>query len=90
MKKVKVGIIGCGHISNAYFNAAKRFDILDVVACADINPAAAKAKGEEHKVKAVTVNKLLADPNIEIVVNLTIPKAHAEIALRTLEHGKHA
>ena len=49
MKKVKVGIIGCGQISNAYFNAAKRFDILDVVACADINPDAAKAKAEEHK-----------------------------------------
>jgi len=90
MKKVKVGIIGCGHISNAYFNAAARFDILEVVACADINPAAAKAKGEEHKVKALTVNKLLADPGIEIVINLTIPKAHAEIALKTLEHGKHA
>jgi predicted dehydrogenase len=90
MKKVKVGIIGCGQISNAYFNAAKRFDILDVVACADINPDAAKAKAEEHKVKAVTVNKLLADPGIEIVINLTIPKVHAEIALKTLESGKHA
>lgn len=90
MRKVKIGIIGCGHISNAYFSAAKRFDILEVVACADINPSAAKAKGEEHGVKAVSVNKLLADPAIELVINLTIPKAHAEIALKTLEHGKHA
>jgi predicted dehydrogenase len=88
-EKMKVGIIGCGHISNAYFTAAKRFDILDVVSCADINMEAALAKAEEHEVKAVTVDELLADPEIEIVINLTIPAAHAEIALRSLESGKH-
>lgn len=90
MKKVKVGIIGCGHISSAYFNAANKFDILDVVACADINLEAAKAKAAEHNVKAVPVEKLLKHPEVEVIINLTVPKAHAEIAMRTLEHGKHA
>lgn len=90
MKKTKIGIIGCGNISNAYFNAAKRFDIIEVVACADINADAAKAKAEEHGVKALTVDKLLADKSIEIVINLTVPKAHFEITTKILQAGKHA
>jgi predicted dehydrogenase len=90
MQKVKIGIIGCGHISGAYFSAATKFDILEVVACADINPEAAKAKATEYNVKAVPVEKLLKNPEVEIILNLTVPKAHAEIALRTLEHGKHS
>jgi predicted dehydrogenase len=87
--KVKVGVIGCGAISNAYFKGMKAFGILEPVACADINMEAAKAKAEEYEIKAVTVDELLADPEIEIVLNLTIPAAHAEVSLKILEAGKH-
>jgi predicted dehydrogenase len=87
---VNVGIVGCGQISAAYFNAAKTFDIINVASCADINMEAAKAKAEKFGVKAVTVDELISDPGIEIVLNLTIPKAHAEIMLQALESGKHA
>ncbi len=90
LEKVKVGIIGCGNISGAYFSAAQRFDILDVVACTDINEEAAKAKGEEFNIPVMSVDELLNHPEIEIVVNLTIPAVHADIALRTLNAGKHA
>ncbi len=91
MKPVKIGIIGCGAISGVYFEAGKTFEILDIVACADIVPERAKAKAEQHQIpKACTPEELLADPEIEIVVNLTIPKAHFEVSLAALEAGKSA
>ncbi len=88
-EKTKVGIIGCGNISQAYFNGLKMFKFLEISACADINMDAAKAKGEENGVKAVSVDELIASKDVDIVVNLTVPKAHAEISLRALEAGKH-
>lgn len=91
MKKVKVGIIGCGNISSIYMqNCSKMFEILDLVACADIDMERAKAKAAEFNIpKACTVAELLADPEIEIVINLTIPKAHTEVCLAALEAGKN-
>lgn len=88
MKKAKVGIIGCGNISGIYFQAGKTFEILDIVAAADLIPERAQAKADEFGCKAVGVEQLLADPNIEIVMNLTIPIAHAEVALKAIEAGK--
>ncbi len=90
MKKMKIGVIGCGMISNAYLTAATKFDILEVVGCADMNLELAKAKAEEHKVKAMTVEEMLADKKIEIVINLTPPKAHFPVTMQILEAGKHA
>jgi len=90
LKKVKVGVVGCGMISNAYFNGMKQLDIIEVAACADLNLDAAKAKAEEHGVaKACTVDELMADPEIEIVLNLTVPKAHAPVCLKAIAAGKH-
>ncbi len=89
MKPVKIGILGCGNISQAYFNGAKMFPILEVKGCADINPEAAKAKAEENECLAMSVEELLADPEIEIVVNLTIPAVHAEVSMKILEAGKN-
>lgn len=90
MRKVKVGIVGCGNISGIYFKAGQTFEILDIVACADLIPERAKAAAEKYNIpKACTTEELLADPEIEIVVNLTIPKAHAEVCLAALEAGKH-
>jgi len=89
MKKAKVGIIGCGNISGIYFkNLTNLFEITDMVACADLMPERAEAKAEEFGCKAVSVEDLLADPKIEIVVNLTIPIAHAEVALKAVAAGK--
>jgi predicted dehydrogenase len=87
--KVRVGIIGCGNISQAYFNGAKLFEVLEVVACADLNPEAAKAKAAENGCVAQTVDELLANPEVDLVVNLTIPAVHAEISLAALNAGKH-
>lgn len=87
--KVKVGIIGCGNIFNAYVKGCRIFPILDLVACADIDPARAEAKAAEHGLKAVSVTDLLADPEIRIVINLTIPAVHAEVSLAAIAAGKN-
>ena len=88
-EKVKVGVIGCGKISDVYFQAGKLFEILDIVACADLDIVRAKAKAEHYAIPhAYSVEELLANPEIEIVVNLTIPNAHADIALQAIHAGK--
>ena len=89
MERVGVGVIGCGVISAAYLQAARRFPILDVRAVADANPAAAAPRGAEFGIPAVPVESLLADPSIDIVLNLTIPAAHAAVSLQALAAGKH-
>ena len=86
----KYGIVGCGNISHIYCKAAQTFENLELVACADMILDRAKAKAEEFGApKACTVDALLADPDIEIVINLTVPKAHAEVTLAAIEAGKH-
>ncbi|NRA39127.1 MAG: Gfo/Idh/MocA family oxidoreductase, partial [Planctomycetes bacterium] len=88
-KAMNVGIIGCGNISNAYFKGGQETDIVNITACADIFMDAAKKQAEEYAVEAKTVDELLADPDIELIINLTIPQAHKEIAIKCLEAGKH-
>src|SRR5579883_329867 len=88
--KVKVGIIGTGMISNAYIKGCQQSSILDLVACSDIYLDKARAMAEQYAIPHVyTVEELLADPDIQIVINLTIPKAHAPVAISAIEAGKH-
>jgi predicted dehydrogenase len=89
LKRVGVGIIGCGNISPAYLKAAKGFSILRIVALADANPAAAEARAQEFGLEARSIDALLADPAVEIVLNLTVPNAHVEVGLRAIAAGKH-
>jgi len=92
MKRTKIGIIGCGKISGIYLeNCTRKFDdILEVAAVADLIRERSEAKAAEFKIpKVYTVEEMLADPEIEIILNLTIPKVHAEICIAALEAGKH-
>ncbi|UXN72123.1 Gfo/Idh/MocA family oxidoreductase [Devosia neptuniae] len=89
MDKVGIGIIGLGNISAAYLKASKDFLVLDIRAVADMNPAAAKARADEFGLKAVDLDAIFTDPSIDIILNLTIPKAHVEVGLRAIEAGKH-
>lgn len=88
---LRVGVIGCGAISNAYFtNMAPYAGYARIVACADLNPKQAEAKAEKHGVaKVCSVAELLADDEIDIVLNLTVPQAHVEVNLAALRAGKH-
>ncbi len=89
MPPVKLGILGCGVISDAYLQGASRSQLIAVKACADLLPAAAEAKAAAYGIAATSIEELLADPEIEIVINLTVPLAHAEVSLRAVEMGKH-
>ncbi len=89
MSKLKVGVIGTGNISGIYFKNGKRFESMEVVACADLDKERALAKAAEYGVRGCTVEELLADKEIQMVINLTVPQAHAAVALQALEAGKH-
>lgn len=89
MEKTKVGVIGCGNISDIYLTNLPQFDALAVTACADLDPARAEAKAVQYGVRALSVEALLHDPEVELVVNLTVPAAHAEVNQAALEAGKH-
>lgn len=92
MQKMRVGVIGAGMISHVYLRTCKeRFaHILEILAVADMLPEAAQRRAEEFSIpRACTVDELLADPDIDIVLNLTAPAAHAPLNLRALHAGKH-
>lgn len=88
-RPVGIGIIGCGFISGAYLKAAPNFPILRVKSCADLNLEAAQAKAAEFGLLAQSIEQLLADPEIEIVLNLTTPQAHVPVGLQAIAAGKH-
>ena len=98
MQKTKVGIIGCGSISGIYLqNLSSLFRNIELAACADIDDTRAKStvaqKDEQGnlkypRVKAMSVSELLADDDIRIVVNLTTPQAHYDVATSALNSGK--
>src|SRR5690242_566999 len=68
---------------------AARFPILDLRACADLDVSRAQARAAEYGIpRACSPAELLADPSIEIVINLTVPAAHAEVALAAIAAGK--
>jgi predicted dehydrogenase len=90
MDQSRVGVIGCGFISGIYLKNMPRFAALDVVACADIAPGRAEQVAAANPgIEAMSVEALLADPSVDIIVNLTPPFAHHEIAKASLSAGKH-
>ncbi len=89
MDALRAGIIGCGNIAPRYVQGCALFDAVEVVACADIEPAAAGALAGQFDLRALSVADLLADPNIDMVINLTIPAAHATISGEAIAAGKH-
>jgi predicted dehydrogenase len=89
-RPVRVGIVGCGDISREYLLGCRLFDVVDVVACADREPQrAVDAAAELDVPRACGPEELLADPDVEIVLNLTPPFAHAEVSLAAIARGKH-
>jgi len=90
MNKVfKVGLIGCGHIAETYFRAHKYFNNFKIIKCADINNHASNKCAKIYGIKALSVNDLLKDNEVEIILNLTIPKAHYIVAKKSLLNNKH-
>jgi predicted dehydrogenase len=84
-----VGIVGVGKISEQYFDSFPSLPGLRLVAVADLDEARAAKVAAEQGVEALTVDRLLADPRIDAVLNLTIPASHVDIGTRALQAGKH-
>ncbi|MER9432710.1 Gfo/Idh/MocA family oxidoreductase [Mesorhizobium sp. M0408] len=87
--KLGIGVVGCGNISMTYLRNAALFGGLELRACADISTELAALRGSEYGIRAVSVDTLLADPDIDLVLNLTVPAAHFDISFSALSAGKH-
>ncbi len=86
---VRVGIVGAGNVSNQYLKAARFFRALEVVAIADLDPARAGSQAEAYGVpRAYAVDELLADAELDLVINLTVPSVHAAVSRQIVEAGK--
>ena len=89
-KTYGVGILGAGNISAAYLKLAPLFKGIEVRAVADIIPEAAKARADEFNVAAQTPDQLMANSELDVIVNLTIPDVHYTISKEIVSAGKHA
>ncbi|GAF95916.1 unnamed protein product, partial [marine sediment metagenome] len=92
MRPVTVGIVGCGQISAAYLEGRTGMlsGLTRVVACSDLIAGRAQQRAAEFGIpKVCTTEDLVADPEIEIVVNLTMPAQHHEVTMAALGAGKH-
>jgi predicted dehydrogenase len=87
---LKVGVVGCGKISGIYLQNGAWLKDIEIVACCDlVRESAEKQAAAYGTPKVCTVEELVDDPQIDIVLNITVPHAHAPIALQALEAGKH-
>jgi predicted dehydrogenase len=84
-----VGLVGCGNVSRQYLPNGPRLEGLRYVACADVDAAAAERAATEYGLAACTPEELLARSDVDVVLNLTPPDLHADIALQALAAGKH-
>ncbi len=91
-RKIKVGVVGCGGICKGTYmdNMVNKFEVIDVIACADKIESRAKWMEDHYPgVKAMSVEELMNNPEVQVVVNLTYPESHVEISKMAFEHGKH-
>lgn len=90
LEPMRIGVVGCGAISGIYFQNLSTYEETNVVSCADLDPDKAKTAAEKYGIaKVQSVEDLLTDPEIDLVLNLTVPKAHYSVNVAALEAGKH-
>jgi predicted dehydrogenase len=91
MDTARIGIVGCGNISDIYIQNVQKWPTMELRACADQIKERAEDKAKQYGIpKACSVQELISDPDIDVVLNLTTPQSHAEICLAALNAGKHA
>jgi predicted dehydrogenase len=90
MEPLGVGLLGCGDVSDVYFRNCARYAPVKIVACASLHPEKARAKASQYSIpRACTIDELIAAPEIDAILNLTSPQAHATLSRAALENGKH-
>jgi predicted dehydrogenase len=87
---VGIAVVGCGNISDQYLGNLVRFPDVAVLACADLDRDRAANQASKYGVPhSGDLATVLAMPEVELVVNLTIPAVHASVALQAIRAGKH-
>ncbi len=90
IRPVKTAMVGCGAISDVFFqNFTQRFHIIDLVKCCSKGGASAEAKAKQYGLEKSTLDEILADPEIELIINATPATQHYDIIKAALEAGKH-
>ena len=89
VRPARVGLIGCGNVSQHYVAGCASLAAVELVACTDADPARAAALAAAAGLRALPLDDLLADPSIDVVVNLTPPVRHTEVSLAAIAAGKH-
>lgn len=90
MEPIRVGVMGVGNVLNQYLDKIRVHPEVAVVALADLDAATTRARAEEYSVsKALSPEELLADAEVELILNLTPPKLHASVTLQAISAGKH-
>ncbi len=88
-RPARVGIVGCGNVTDLYLPGCAPFGAIELAACADLDPRRAAELSAKGGFPALSIEALLADPTIEIVLNLTPPTAHAGVSRAAIAAGKH-
>ena len=89
MNSLRVGIVGAGNISSIYCDNLTKFPSTELVAISDLDEARAKAQAEKYGIRTMSVDDLISSPDVDLILNITIPKAHGEVAIQALQAGKH-
>ena len=95
-KRLGIGFIGTGNISSAYLRAITGhenmagFPVLDIKGLADMRPEASQARAAEFGLQSMSIEEMLASSEIQLIVNLTIPRAHVDVGLKCLAAGKYS
>ena len=84
-----IGLIGCGNIAETYFRAQDYFNNINFIACADKFAEAANKCAQQYSIRSLSVEEILKDDDVDVILNLTIPQAHYEVSKLALEAGKH-
>ena len=85
-----IGIVGCGSISMDYAVGLQKYPFLHLRACTDLDERRAKKLAEDYGIPGVySFDAMLADPHIELIVNLTPPLAHVPVSTEVVKAGKH-
>ena len=87
----RLGVVGIGDICDVYLNNLKKYPIVQEVGCAGRDPGRARAKAAEHGLPKAyqDASELFEDPDVDLVLNLTIPGAHHALNMAALRAGKH-
>lgn len=88
-RPARVGIVGCGNVTDMYLRGCAPFAAIELAACADLDTDRAAALSTKGGFPALPIEALIADPTIEIVLNLTPPTAHARVSRAAIAAGKH-